>query len=224
MATVDCKQFLNQIDAWMEGARDKQAQAHLRGCANCRQMADEMAAISVAARAMAGEEVEPPARLWNSLRAQLVEEGLIREGRSAEPQSSRPQKVARGWLGWFAWVPRPALAGAYLAALVLLGALLSGPISRRVNDYRWVQGTEESTHALGAELDSVERTTLASLASSNPVVTAALHKNMAIVDNYIALCEKSVQEEPESEVARDYLYDAYQQKADLLARLNDQGE
>jgi hypothetical protein len=38
------------------------------------------------------------------------------------------------------------------------------------------------------------------------------------------LCEKSVHEEPENEVARDYLYEAYQQKADLLAQLNERGD
>ena len=58
---------------------------------------------------------------------------------------------------------------------------------------------------------------------SNPVVTASLHDNLAIVDNYIALCEKSVREEPENEIARDYLYDAYQQKADLLAQMTERG-
>jgi hypothetical protein len=58
---------------------------------------------------------------------------------------------------------------------------------------------------------------------SNPVVTASLQKNLAIVDNYIALCEKNVHEDPESEMARDYLYEAYQQKADLLAQMSDRG-
>ena len=56
-----------------------------------------------------------------------------------------------------------------------------------------------------------------------PVVTASLHKNLEIVDNYIALCEKSVQEDPENELARDYLYGAYQQKADLLAQISGRG-
>ncbi len=51
-----------------------------------------------------------------------------------------------------------------------------------------------------------------------------MHKNLAIVDNYISLCEKSVREEPENEVARDYLYDAYQQKADLLAQMTERGD
>ena len=54
-------------------------------------------------------------------------------------------------------------------------------------------------------------------------MTASLHDNLAIVDNYIALCEKSVREEPENEVARDYLYDAYEQKADLLAQMTERG-
>jgi hypothetical protein len=33
-----------------------------------------------------------------------------------------------------------------------------------------------------------------------------------------------VQEEPQNEVARDYLYEAYQQKADLLAQMTERGE
>jgi hypothetical protein len=62
------------------------------------------------------------------------------------------------------------------------------------------------------------------MVNSDPVVTASLQKNLAIVDNYIALCEKSVHEEPESEMARDYLYEAYQQKADLLAQMTERGD
>jgi hypothetical protein len=224
MATSGCEQFLNQLDAWIEGERNKDTQTHLRNCASCREVADELKSITVAARAIGSEELEPPPYLWNSIRAQLAQEGLIREGNVPEKQLAKPGIAVGGWRGWFGSLSRPALAGAYLAALFAIAVVLSGPISRRVNDYRWIQGTQESTHLLSVQLDSVEQTTLARLTSSNPVVTAALHKNMAIVDNYIALCEKSVQEEPESEIARDYLYQAYEQKADLLARLNDQGE
>jgi hypothetical protein len=52
-------------------------------------------------------------------------------------------------------------------------------------------------------------------------VTASLHSNLEIVDNYISLCQDSVREEPDNEIARDYLYEAYQQKADLVAQLNE---
>ena len=77
---------------------------------------------------------------------------------------------------------------------------------------------------LSAQLDTVERNAVSSLAEPNPEVAASLHSNLAIVDNYIALCEKSVREDPEDEVARDYLYGAYQQKADLLAQISERGD
>jgi hypothetical protein len=59
---------------------------------------------------------------------------------------------------------------------------------------------------------------------ANSDVSASLHRNLAIVDNYIALCEKSVHDEPQNELARDYLYEAYRQKADLLAQMSERGE
>jgi hypothetical protein len=58
---------------------------------------------------------------------------------------------------------------------------------------------------------------------NNPVVTDSLRKNLDIVDNFIAMCEKSVREEPENDVAREYLYGAYQQKAELLAMMVERG-
>ena len=223
MAAIDCKQFLNQFDAWMDGQRTADAQAHARNCTVCRSLADDIGSITAAARSLAVEELEPPRHVWTSLRAQLEREGLIREQVSVG-QITEHKTSGAGWRRWLGAIPRPALAGAYLAALVAVGVALSGPISKRVNDYRWIQGTQDSTNPLNVQLNSVEQTTMASLASSNPVVTAVLHKNMAIVDNYITLCEKSVHDEPENEVARDYLYEAYQQKADLLAQLNERGD
>jgi len=48
-------------------------------------------------------------------------------------------------------------------------------------------------------------------------VTDSIRRNLEIVDNFIALCEKSVREQPDNQMAREYLYGAYQQKAEVLA-------
>jgi hypothetical protein len=48
-------------------------------------------------------------------------------------------------------------------------------------------------------------------------VTDSIRRNLQIVDNFIAICEKSVREQPDNQMAREYLYGAYQQKAELLA-------
>ena len=54
-------------------------------------------------------------------------------------------------------------------------------------------------------------------------VTDSIHRNLGIVDNFIVLCEKSVREQPDNEMAREYLYGAYEQKAELLATAMDHG-
>lgn len=216
-AFAECDAFVNQLDSWMEGARSAQGLSHVSACLDCRGFAEDLDAIAATARSIAADGNEPPAYLWDSIRAQLENEGIIRQARPTVPAP------AKGWRGWFDFVPRPALAGAFVAILAVAAFFGTGPVRQRINDYRWMQGTQTSTASLTSQLDTVEHATVASL-HSDPLVETALHKNLAIVDNYIALCEKSVRENPQSEMARDFLYDAYQQKADLLAQMNEQGE
>jgi hypothetical protein len=219
MATITCKAFLNHLPLWMEGSPHPDAQAHLSDCPICRNVIDDLNAIHTEARSWSAEETEAPPRVWASLRAQLEQEGLIRDNRNVQLELSHP----RWFSGWFAGLPRPVLAGAYLVLLIAVAFGLSRPINKRANEARWLEGTQDSTLPLSAQL-TAEQHSFASFNDSNPVVTASLNKNLAIVDNYIALCEKSVQEEPQNEVARDYLYEAYQQKADLLAQMTEHGE
>jgi hypothetical protein len=219
MSTSGCSEFLNQLEAWMEGERPSAAREHARACASCRGLVDDLDAIRHSAHASMGAEVEPPARLWIALRAQLEEEGLIRHG-----QSGWTERMRRWIGGVFDAVPRPALAGAYLVALIAVSFAMTGPVKKHINGNRWISGTQSSTGPLSAQLDTAVRDSISSFANADPVVTASLQDNLAIVDNYIALCEKSVHEEPENEIARDFLYDAYEQKANLLAQMTERGD
>jgi len=214
-----CNEFLSQLDAWLDGDRPAgAAHAHVRDCLRCRRLVDDLGAIRQAAREWAADEADPPARVWTSLRARLEQEGLIRSGRRRWTAS-----LARWFDETFAAVPRPALAGAYLIALIAVGVALAGPTSKQFNDFSWIERTRFSTTPLSAQLDTAEQNMVSSLAADS-VVTASLHENLAIVNNYITLCEKDVREEPQNEMARDYLYGAYQQKADLLAQITERGD
>ena len=210
-----CREFSEQMASWVEGKRTREADAHLRECSHCRNLVADLGLIETAARDWAQAEIDPPAHVWTSLRAQLEREGLFRA----------PQEARRHWLpGWLPAIPRPVLAGAYLAALVAIAFGLSGPVYSRINQQRWLETAQNTAAPLDTELNTYEQATISSIPKSDPLITASLHKNLAIVDNYIALCEKSVDEEPQNEMARDYLYDAYQQKADLLAQMSERGE
>ncbi len=168
---------------------------------------------------LVASDPEPPARIWFSLRAELEKEGLIHDTPSKAPSKSWVREL---FSGRFTSLPRPVLAGGYLAALLAIAFGLSGPINSRINRQRWLDGTQSSTEPLSAQLMSAEKASFSSFPASESPVTASLHQNLEIVDNYISLCENSVREEPENELAREYLYEAYQQKADLLAQLNEQ--
>lgn len=211
MSTIGCNEFVHQLDSWMEGERPPDARAHARDCASCRSFAADLDAIQGAAPTLTIADPEPPARVWIALRAQLEREGLIRDG--VEDSSS----VSRSWLaGLFTAVPRPALAGAYLALLITVAFGLVGPFALRTG--------QATAFPFSTQLDNAEQTTFSSFAGSNSTVSTTLHHNLAIVDNYIALCEESVREEPDNSAARDYLYQAYQQKADLLAVMTERGD
>jgi hypothetical protein len=224
MASDTCKNFLSQLESWTAAERPADPQSHLKGCSTCRSLVEDLRAIRAEANAWGGEELEPPEHIWTSLRAQLLQEGLIRSGKPERGRAAAASSHSGWFSGLFDTIPRPALAGAYLSVLVALGFALSGPINKQSNEARWLEGTNIATSPLSAQLNSFEQNSVASNRDFNPAVTASLHQNLAIVDNYISLCEKSVQEEPQNEVARDYLYEAYQQKADLLAQISERGE
>ena len=223
MGEMGCQEFQNQLERWMDGERSAQAREHALQCVSCKTLVADLDAIGQHARAWGAEEVAPPERVWVSLRAQLEAEGIIRGDAAAD---TAPQAADRkpGWLaGIFDALPRPILAGAYLAVLILASVVLTGQSTRQLDEARWINGTQDTTGALDASLQTAEQNSISAIAASDPVVTASLHDNLAIVDNYIALCEKSVREDPENEIARDYLYEAYEQKADLLAQMTERG-
>jgi hypothetical protein len=222
MATVSCKDFQGRFEPSDDSARidsqpDLSVQAHLRNCPSCRTFIEDLGKIRAAGALLTASDPEPPARIWFSLRAELEKEGLIRDTPSKSPSKSWLGELFSGKFS----LPRPVLAGGYLAALLAIAFGLSGPINSRINRQRWLDGTQSSTEPLSAQLMSAEKASFSSLPASETPVTASLHQNLEIVDNYISLCEKSVREEPENELAREYLYEAYQQKADLLAQLNE---
>ena len=213
---MQCQEFDQVFEQQEAAPLPADAAAHLGACGQCRAMVSDLEAIQAVARGMAAAQVEPPERMWVSLRAQLVSEGLIREPAEAVHTA--------GWLsGWLAGLPRPVLAGAYLAFVLAAAGLIA--LQSNLRRVEMSRSTPEptATAALDSQLTTVERRTVSAMRQNNPVVTDSLRKNLDIVDNFIAMCEKDVREEPQNDVAREYLYGAYQQKAELLAMMVDRG-
>jgi hypothetical protein len=179
------------------------ARAHLTGCGSCQSLVEDLTAI-VATAHLLPAEVEPPARVWTSLRAQLEAEGIIKT-RAAE----------RGfWWHGFADVFRTrVMATAAVGLLIIAGVALqvqrpSAPAEMR-NLY-----ADTAT-----DLNNDEAHLMHMQLASDSVVDVSLRQNLDIVDRFIADCEQRVKEEPRDDLAREYLSGAYQQKAELLSAM-----
>jgi hypothetical protein len=215
MAPMRCDDFWQLSGEWMDGQRNPAAASHMAGCARCRALIADLEMIRNSGALL--PEVEPASQVWTAIRSQLEKEGLIRT------PSLRP---SAGWWTRFGAF-RPALAGAYLS-LVIIGATVLGVQMRTTNrsdqEAVWLQRAQTTMTPVAAELSTAETKTVPALQAQGNDVTATLNHNLAIVDNMISMCEKSVREDPQNEMTRDYLYTAYQQKADLLATMAESAE
>jgi hypothetical protein len=189
---------------------------HVAGCPHCQAyIGDLETIISVAVQLPA--EVEPPARVWVNLRNQLEQEGIIREAVAPEQGAS--------WLGRLGDLFRSrTLATATVGLVIAVAAFI------QVSTYHDTsKGPDFPDPGLAqtAKLLNDQEVDYRNmhLAGTSPVdaVDASLEQNLQQVDEFIADCERHLKAQPQDELAREYLADAYQQKAELLAAMMDRG-
>jgi hypothetical protein len=190
----------------------EKARAHLAGCNSCQSLVADLTAI-VATAHLFPAEVEPPARVWSSLRHQLEAEGIIKSA-SRQPW----------WHGFSTLFRARAFAVVSVVALAAIAVTLQfqQPSQRSPE----VRNVYPDTLTDTSSILSRDEASLPAmhLASNGNVVNISLRRNLDIVDTFIVDCEQRVKEQPEDQLAREYLSGAYQQKAELISAMMERGE
>ena len=208
---------------------------HAAACGECSNLiADFSAIISVAETLPA--EVEPPTRVWVALRNQLEAEGVIRTGarvRVAEPAS------------WIENLPS-ILRGRRVAALAVGLAIVAAAIVQiqrnpggadsgraKVAETTLTAPPITSTEPLGVSgqilhqeeqnLPMVQPADFSNQDRAEARVDLSLRQNLKSLNQFIEECRRRLKEDPNDELAREYLSVAYQQKAELLSAMLDRG-
>ena len=252
---MHCKELESVLEAEGLGQLSKDARLHLATCGACQGLVADFNSITEAAKSIPAE-VNPPDRIWVSLRAQLEAEGLIKE----------PVEVAEGISWWesfaAAWKPR-AVATVIAAALVMAAAVyvkrvpennISGaaknqtpvesprpaqtqvaavpPVTTLPTNTAPAQGSAPSktkelapspSESASFTLNQAELDVPNMQLAGNSQVDVALRQNLRTLNAFIAECELRLKQNPQDELAREYLYTAYQQKADLLSAMMESG-
>jgi hypothetical protein len=212
---MQCEQFEQILEQQDVGPLPQPALSHVDECEACRSLMADLREINEVAMAMGAEGIAPPERVWIALRNQLEAEGIFRDS----PQA--PQRVRQGW--WSAF-QRPAFAGAFLG-LILVGAAaisyMQGTsqvaVQSQLSVPQETSAVPSADSVFKEEVLTVGSDSIPGFQEQDAAVTASFRRNLGIVDNFIAMCEKDVREQPDNEMAREYLYGAYEQKAELLA-------
>jgi hypothetical protein len=190
----------------------EEAQAHVSGCRRCQALVADLATIVSVANELPAE-VEPPARVWVSLRTRLELEGIIKEPVVAPAGEPTP------WWQRFGDLFRTrAVATAAVGLVIAAAAVLQiqQPSAPPVTHSDPILDTAMALNEQEHDLANMQ------LASTSPVDTS-LQQNLKQLDEFIADCERRLKEEPQDDLAREYLANAYQQKAELLSAMMDRG-
>jgi hypothetical protein len=186
------------------------ARAHLAGCSSCQNFIADLTAI-VATAHLLPAEVEPPPRVWASLRVQLEAEGIIGSG------------ARQHWWASFADFFHPRVLATSSLGLLIVAAIalqLRHPAAqsteaRNVHDALY-QDTSLTLNNDEAHLPTMQL-------AGNSDVDVSLRQNLDIVDKFIVDCEQRLKDQPQDDLAREYLSGAYQQKAELISVMMERG-
>jgi len=200
--TAACQLFDLELAAYLEGEERPKLVAHIRECPFCCSMLADLEGIRSAAGHLAPQE--PPERMWTSIRASLIAEGIIRQ----------PEAFWRRWLESWHWLHNP-VAVAALGCLMVLGiGLVRVPSVPKSRTAPSVDLSDVARAA--AAVRPMETSYHAQAASFEPSVKETYQKSLDSLDGEIRECLNSVRQEPDNSLAREYLLAAYQQKAHVL--------
>jgi hypothetical protein len=223
---MQCKDVAQVIEHDGFSPLPEAARGHVASCSACSSLIADFERIVAIAHEIPAE-VEPPAAVWVSLRAQLEAQKIIREPATIVAVEGSPW-----WQGFGQLIRGRMLATAAVAALVLAVGYVQ--MARRpsvsalpntatvVPEARNAEPFADAATSLDQEEQSLGPMRPASLSAVSPVDNS-LRENLATLNTFIKECRKRLQEDPHDQVARDYLSAAYQQKAEILAAMMERG-
>jgi hypothetical protein len=188
------------------------ARHHLSECHACKHYFEDMTGIVALAHQLPAE-IDPPEHIWISIRNELVREGTIR-GVSGDR--------APWWQSFAELFRTRSLATASVAMVLIVVAFMLGSKPREQALQVQEDPYGSTVTALSQQEHDLANMQLASTGETS-AVDASLRQNLQQVDEFIADCERRVKEVPSDELAREYLTNAYQQKAQLLSAMMDRG-
>lgn len=199
---MNCKEFQESLPSFIESGGNPQEEAHLRDCAVCADLVQDLTYIAEQARLLLPMR-DPNPRVWTNIEAALQREGMVRR---------KPARFQVRTLNPARW-STPAWAGALAAVLLLVFSLI---VFTQITGQSETQVADASRQAPPAQpqfADPDDQRLLQEISARQPALRDSYAENLRSVNAYIADAQKAVEADPGDEIARQHLMQAYEQKA-----------
>ena len=242
---MHCDQYRETIQELADGTlgpvRRAELQTHLEQCDACRALAADLRKIREAAALL--DQPAPPERVWLQLAGRLRQQGRVIE--TAAPRQRRTALLALAaalvlMIGGSLWLLSPMTRGGPDSSIV------GGPANRATRDSApetrgpsdvatGAPSAPAGSNAAGTDtvqsivddlqiadrhyesaIEKLERAVNVTDGPIDPQTAAVLAKNLQVIDQAIAESRTALRKEPQSEPARDSLFEALRRKVSLL--------
>ena len=202
---MTCAEFQRVLPYIIDTGGNAEQEQHLRECAVCSDLVQDLRYIADQAKLLVPME-DPSPRVWEGLQKSLEREGLVKAAPARRPLLVPP---ARNW----AWV----------AAIVAVVVLATGLFVVR-NSAPDAQSAQVAANTADNPMDGDDQQVLQSVSNLPADVRSTYEQGLKDVNASIADAKRSVDENPNDGDAKQFLMQAYEQKAMLYQMAAHSGE
>jgi hypothetical protein len=208
---MNCAEFQRSLPYIIDGGGSAEEDQHLRSCTVCADLVQDLRYIAEQAKLLVPME-DPSPRVWDGITKSLEREGLV-----------KPAPARRGLLG-----PQRQSWGWMLPVAALLALAVGLFLYRNANNV--VQApTDQAAQvpdgaAVNDEDGAQDQQVLEVVAQNQPSQRDHYAQNLKSVNAYIRDAKATLQQNPDDNEAKEYLMQAYGQKAMLYQMAARTGE
>lgn len=218
---MTCQELDLSLDDWLDGAlagdAAREVEAHLAGCAACRERERQLRQLLAHAAALP-RSIAPPRDLWPGI----------------------ADEIGRGWSSWVAWGTRGfqplALAAAAVVVLGLAALVLTRIAPERVRTVTMPAASPSATTFVSGETvsdpelaqaereyEEAARALLETLQRRSSVLPAEdlarVESHLQVIDRALAQVREALVKDPENRELNRLLVSTHKKKVDVLRRV-----
>lgn len=218
---ISCADIQIDISSWVDeelnASRTATVEKHLESCAKCAAFHQDLQSIREGVKGL--EPLDPPEKLWTSLRFQLETEGLIRD---KSKKSFWSMLLDRRFPDL-----KPAWSGAILALLLGFGSflvydfktrlpLVLNPVASTSHQEVLHEELNKAENNYRAAIEALSVSSQKTLEELDPLLAKVFQDNLATMDHYLTECKQAVGNNPKNPLAHRHLLAAYKKKVELM--------